>query len=124
MTFAIVFLSGLAALFVGWSLGPALLGTYEKIAKKVQESAKRSEEQNRKDNKYYSTIGIPIYDEKRNGKKNDRYFFAITAVFFLSLALSLITNLSIFWKITALSLLVMVWKSVLESLNPFKKADK
>jgi hypothetical protein len=113
----------LAAVFVGWTLGPVVKQTYTKVKDKVIESAKKSEEKSKKDNKYYSTLSIPYFSEEKEFKNKSRYDFFIIIFSLSSLAAALIFNNAITWKVFGIALLIMTWDKILEMLNPFGGKD-
>jgi hypothetical protein len=104
MTPLLIGLSCLAALFLGWAAGPFVIKKIQGTIKRIEDSAKRSEEKNKKDNKYYSILGLPMFNEQKASKKSDRNLYIATIIFFGSLILALATGNAIFWEICGATL--------------------
>jgi hypothetical protein len=131
-----IILTCLAALWVGWTLGPLGIIIARKIkvlvqdaAEKIEESAQKSTEKSKIDNKYYSTLGISINDEKSASKTETWRDLVITTFFFTFLAFAVISGYSIFWKLFLLMFLIMFWKHILAFawellLSPFAEKKK
>ena len=114
--FILAILLCLAALFVGWSLGPLGL----KIAQKVKKSADDSQAEAKKGNDfllpYIAEAIIPAehYDDHHQAK-----FLREPFLIFIPLILALIFQKAIFWVIVLLVFFSIFWREVLSEIWHF-----